>query len=900
MNNFDNHSLTLAPFVFPAHARTPIRPIQFLLHPSIPRPSNHHMVTSAPKEPIPSPVRTTTHPFSLCTILNPASVPTLESRDAPADELPENEPLFLPSALSPEAWEAGCTNGLLEMELLLRDAQCRTSLARYLNYKKLHARHQGTTTRARSIVHRNESKIRLHSEKYQAAWDALLANAGGDESKVGWKKLRKEDIRCMEDAEDLKKKEAKRQRAREKMKRKYQELLSHGEEPELMEEDNNEEDDGGGDASREQGRESRREVSWIWTAARSSGTDAGFEDALCIEWVKAYARSRRWTEEVKHLQAEFRRIPLSLEFVATLWEARGKNGMISYACKQSDLFRDLAARARATETAPKTPRGKRRVQPPVFDPLSMPMDDDVTTRCEREARDIDEEEEGNTMEEEEPEQLNMDDYEELVMGGEVDECGSGPVEATGIINIYGVQEPWEMVVVCRCGAEMIGDGTRDRPVVPENTRGNATAATSAPNPSQATCRHWEPWYYKLGEGMGGHGMNGDRRGSRQAARTLQRSRPAARLHQPWQVAAQKCARACHVTVTVRFLATFTPCARHFQAVSPAPGLTLAVLYTSELPPAQHLVDAHTLRAIRATGLLSKLGSCAISDARALIRMCMRWRTPTHRRRRPVSVLEYLACRRHRNPSPDPATFWFKFRSSSEQEGLMSSPSMLNSYICPRTVTVPLIEYTVGLLASCYALSRIPIPTPPFCISRSPYLTIWDTETPRGPSPAYLVSLPAVHASPGRSRSVSSNIHPHSQGVPVLRYKLVDPKQKQSAAISAAPAKLPISGWVWAQPKRKRKVLDYISPVCYIRATRLAISDDTSTDSDQSGRVGRLGGPEIFGMLGNPRSHRVITQRRLTVYFRLSVLIVHLSFCLILMFYFSFPFWSLAIVALGPS
>ncbi|KAJ7653714.1 hypothetical protein DFH06DRAFT_1270103 [Mycena polygramma] len=297
---------------------------------------------------------------------SPASIIALESRDAPADELPENEPLFLLSALSPEAREAGCMNSLLEMELLLRDAQCRTSLirlrnqlhikARYLNYKKLHARHQGATTRARSIVHRNESKIRLHLEKYQAAWDALLANAGADESKVGWKRLRKEDIRCMEDAEDLKKKEAKRQRAREKMKRKFQELLSHGEEPGPMEEDDDEEGDSGGDTSGERGCESRREVSWIWTAAGSSGTDAGFEDALRIEWAKAYARSRRWIEEVKHLRAEFRRIPLSLEFVAELWEARGKK-----------------------------------------------------------------EEEGNAMEEEEPEQPDIDDYEELVMGGEVDE-----------------------------------------------------------------------------------------------------------------------------------------------------------------------------------------------------------------------------------------------------------------------------------------------------------------------------------------------------------------------------------------------------------------------------------------------------------------------------------------------
>ncbi|KAJ7633330.1 hypothetical protein DFH06DRAFT_1140041 [Mycena polygramma] len=375
---------------------------------------------------------------------SPASILALESREAPADELPENEPLFLPSALSDAARVAGCTPGLLEMELLLRDAQCRASLvrlrnqlhikARYLNYKKLHARHQGANTRSRSIVHRNESKIRLHSEKYQAAWSALVACAGGDESRVGWTKLRKEDIRCMEDAEDLKKKEQKRRRALERQRRKYQELLSHGEEPQPMEEgEDDEEVDDGEDGER--ARESRREVSWIWTAAGSSGTDAGLEDALRIEWAKAYARSRRWDEEVKHLRAEFGRCPLGLEFEAELWEKRGKDvpvgviddvlaqGMIAYACKQSDLYRDLASRARTTETAPKAVRGKRQPQVRTMDPLSMPVDDGglMDDDSENEDNDCVDAERDNEEEPGERPGLESDDDEELVMGGEVDE-----------------------------------------------------------------------------------------------------------------------------------------------------------------------------------------------------------------------------------------------------------------------------------------------------------------------------------------------------------------------------------------------------------------------------------------------------------------------------------------------
>jgi hypothetical protein len=224
---------------------------------------------------------------------SPASIMALENRDAPANEQAEDEPLFLPSALSEaEHGNGGCTPGLYEMELLMREAQCGSALAklrnqlvikaRFLNYKSLHARGQGSTTRARSIVARNELKIRLHSEKYQMAWAVLMAASGNaGEARVGWKKLRKEDIRCMEDADDLKRKQEKRKKAKTRRKRKLDELLSHGVDiPVWVQEGSDDEDDNQVETQTE-GRgkgESRREVSWIWTAAGSTGTDAAFED----------------------------------------------------------------------------------------------------------------------------------------------------------------------------------------------------------------------------------------------------------------------------------------------------------------------------------------------------------------------------------------------------------------------------------------------------------------------------------------------------------------------------------------------------------------------------------------------------------------------------------------------
>ncbi|KAJ7887328.1 hypothetical protein B0H14DRAFT_3082097 [Mycena olivaceomarginata] len=302
----------------------------------------------------------------------PASIVALEKREAPDDEQPENEPLFLPSALSEaERADGGCARGLLEMELLLRDAQCRSALeklrhqlvikARFLNYKSLHARHQGATTQSRTIVTRNELKIRAHSEKYQAAWNALFEGAGRDESQ-------------------------------ERRKRKLQELLDHGVDVPAWEQEEDEEGKGKGKGKgelvgagndRRGAGESRREISWIWTAAGSSGTDKGLEDALHIEWSKAYARSRRWDEEVMLLREEFRCLLISLEFEADLWVERGRavsvageqeeeyaQGMRAYASKQAALFRDIAARARKTETSPKLDRGKKRPRAAMVDPLA--------------------------------------------------------------------------------------------------------------------------------------------------------------------------------------------------------------------------------------------------------------------------------------------------------------------------------------------------------------------------------------------------------------------------------------------------------------------------------------------------------------------------------------------------
>ncbi|KAJ7430401.1 hypothetical protein FB451DRAFT_1345936 [Mycena latifolia] len=292
----------------------------------------------------------------------PAAFQALAKKDLAATTLAEDVPLILPSALTPEEW-ARCVPGLDHIEALLRDVQCRTSLAglrnklqiksRLLTYKAHQTRHQGPNTRARSVVTHNETKVRLNSEKYQCAWEAIRLLRGGDEASVGWRRLQKDDIRCMQDEEDLRRKAKRRAAGAVRRRRQDEELLAHGllpaEKDDEMDWDDVEDEE-------ERGPENQRQVSWIWTSAGTSGTDADLEEALRVEWCKVFARVRQWTEEKRLVTEEYRHVPLSFEYEAAKWEARAANvrigvlplaeveGALAYAARQADMYKDLIAR----------------------------------------------------------------------------------------------------------------------------------------------------------------------------------------------------------------------------------------------------------------------------------------------------------------------------------------------------------------------------------------------------------------------------------------------------------------------------------------------------------------------------------------------------------------------------
>ncbi|KAJ7840811.1 hypothetical protein B0H14DRAFT_3457824 [Mycena olivaceomarginata] len=253
----------------------------------------------------------------------PVAIVALGQRqNVPEAEQPENVPLFLPSVLTPVQRQLDGVKELAAIKDSVRDAQCSSALerlrrqlhvkSRLLTYKKWQSRHQGANTRSRGIVERNEMKIRLHSEKYQMAWAAKVRLAGGDVRGVGWPMLRKEDIWCMEDAEELARSSQKWTEQAQRRADREADLCRMGELPPLTSVEEEERAARGG--------ESVRLVSWIWTAAGTSGSDEDLEEALCMEWCKAYARVRRWAEEVQLVKEEVRCIGVTLEYRAVEWE----------------------------------------------------------------------------------------------------------------------------------------------------------------------------------------------------------------------------------------------------------------------------------------------------------------------------------------------------------------------------------------------------------------------------------------------------------------------------------------------------------------------------------------------------------------------------------------------------
>lgn len=287
---------------------------------------------------------------------------------------PEAVDLWLPSAIPKERRRAACREGIPEMELKLRTAQCSGSLqslrhvlrlkTRMVYFKNKNIRGQREGTRSRAIIDRVHKRAIRLVHKYRSARNAKLELEGPGEWEATFQVLRNEDVRGY--ASGTKKKGPGRRG-----------IWEDGHEPpaeprpsEMLESDESESEESELDIEMEDGvrltdaqllkarkkgtGETRKEISWIWRTTRMNfeNGDAA-DDILRSEWARSRARCHRAREEVELLVEEMRRVLEFLEWRARWWEVRGSRmlhvsadlaeGLRSYAEDQANLQKALAA-----------------------------------------------------------------------------------------------------------------------------------------------------------------------------------------------------------------------------------------------------------------------------------------------------------------------------------------------------------------------------------------------------------------------------------------------------------------------------------------------------------------------------------------------------------------------------
>ncbi|KAJ7055666.1 hypothetical protein C8F01DRAFT_993960 [Mycena amicta] len=245
----------------------------------------------------------------------------------------EDIKLWLPSDLSkPELSDPGMAK-LGRIESMLRRGQCRDAIARLRGrihaathlslFRRMHVIGQRHNTRQNTLWERIENKKQRDARKYRRAFRAMVWLEGPDFA-PRFQDLKEEDLtnRTEEQESDA--------AARAKLGRA-----------------------GARHVRTEPGLAKRAtRVSWIWFLG--GDVDAGeVHDAVRVQWSKARARRDRWTEEVRLLREEMKRVLRSLVSMEEVWRRRAggrveggeaglASGLQAYALRQAAVYRRIA------------------------------------------------------------------------------------------------------------------------------------------------------------------------------------------------------------------------------------------------------------------------------------------------------------------------------------------------------------------------------------------------------------------------------------------------------------------------------------------------------------------------------------------------------------------------------
>ncbi|KAK7026660.1 hypothetical protein VNI00_015533 [Paramarasmius palmivorus] len=228
----------------------------------------------------------------------------------------EAEHLLLPSELPEEMRKGSALEKWVKMEMEYRRGQCQSSLdsirtrlflrSRLLTDRSIHKRHQSGAKEARVSLGNNDNRMEELKAKYRAAYDALLALRRGDS-----------DIRALDEEDTHAVRNVRKALGAERMRRLTDSLVKAG--------------------------ESHQVLSWIWVDWDVSGDPSGVKEVIRVQWSKAWARKRRWDEELHLVEEEMRRTVVTLQYEAEEWRSRivetgdsaVDEGMSAYAERQA-------------------------------------------------------------------------------------------------------------------------------------------------------------------------------------------------------------------------------------------------------------------------------------------------------------------------------------------------------------------------------------------------------------------------------------------------------------------------------------------------------------------------------------------------------------------------------------
>ncbi|KAJ7115651.1 hypothetical protein C8R43DRAFT_1138108 [Mycena crocata] len=286
-------------------------------------------------------------PFrSLQQVYTPGAITALEADDAArnVEASPvkaEHIKLYLPSGLSAAQRARGCQEKLIDMEGMLREAQCTDalSLLRACLHAKRHviySRGSNVTgqvggRRSQTLLSQLGDRIDAVKRKYNDARTALT-RLRGPEYAPHLKMLTQADLSLDGDVKDD-----------EAVARKKLELIAAGK---------------GARVPRHVNATSRTVMSWIWAAEGAlEESEQILHESLRVEWARAKARKNRWEEEVTTLREEMRRVLRYLNWEDGRWEEKAEetltrtdlpqgtmDGVRAYALKQAATHRAIRAK----------------------------------------------------------------------------------------------------------------------------------------------------------------------------------------------------------------------------------------------------------------------------------------------------------------------------------------------------------------------------------------------------------------------------------------------------------------------------------------------------------------------------------------------------------------------------